>query len=798
MKKNEFSERLGKERLYFDGAYGTELEKHGLLPEEVPELLNLRAPEAVEALHRAYLDAGADIIKTNTFGANCLKLENYDEIIKAAFVSARRAVSGAKGKYIAFDIGPTGRMLEPLGDLAFEDAVEVFAKSIRAAEGLGADLILIETMSDTYETKAAVIAAKENSDLPVFVTNVYDASGKMLTGASPELAAALLEGLGVSALGMNCSFGPDKMLEILPRLDDAASLPLIVNPNAGLPSVRDGKTVFDFDKEEFLEYMKKMAPMCAVMGGCCGTDPEYIKLLKEGTRDIPLLPRREKEHTRVTSFAGLCDIGEGAVIVGERLNPTGKKKIKEALIGANNSYILEEAIRQEEAGAHILDVNVGLPEIDEKEKMCEVLVALQTVTALPLQIDTANPEALAAAMRIYNGKPLVNSVNGAQESMSAVFPLVKKYGGTVIALTLDERGIPDDAATRVEIAHRIIKRAEEYGIKRCDIIVDPLALAVSAKPDGAVVTLETVRILNSEGIKTSLGVSNISFGLPRREIINSVFFASALTAGLRVAIINPMSEAMMNVYYANEALAARDKACGKYVEYATALVEPNFGDAGTRAEKKDGARATATNLKEAVVHGIAALAEELCEELLLSEEPISVIEKHIIPALDEVGKKYERGEIYLPALLTSAEAALAAFERAKSRIPDGNNTAVLGEIVLATVEGDMHDIGKNIVKVILESHGYKVYDLGRNVCAQKIVEAVKKTGVSLVGLSALMTTTVPSMEKTIRLLRAEAPNVKVTVGGAVMNPDYARMIGADFYSADAMGALEILRSFFKK
>lgn len=784
---------IGTRRLYFDGATGTELEKLGLKPGESPEIMNLRAPSAVRGLHEAYFEAGADIIKTNTFGANCLKFENYGEIIGAALACAVGARNGRRGKYIALDIGPTGKLLEPLGDLGFEDAVEIFAKSIRAARGLGADLILIETMNDTLETKAAVIAAKENSDLPIFVTNVYDSTGKLLTGASPEAAVAMLEGLGVSAIGMNCSLGPDKMAELLPRFFAAASVPLIVNPNAGLPEMKNGKVTFSFDSEKFCSYMKEMAPFCAVLGGCCGTSPDYIRMLKEQTADIPLSPITKKTHTRVTSFAKTVDIGCGTVIVGERLNPTGKKKLKEALVGGNISYILEEAVRQEEAGAHVLDVNVGLPEIDEAAKMCEVVRAVQAVTDLPLQIDTANPAALAAAMRIYNGKPLVNSVNGAKKSMAAVLPLVKKYGGTVIALTLDEDGIPENAEGRVKIAHRIIAEAAQYGIDARDIVVDPLVLAVSAQSDSAKITLEAVRILHSEGIKTSLGVSNISFGLPRRDIINSAFFCSALTLGLNVAIMNPMSDAMMNVYYANEALAARDRSCEKYISYATSL--PEQSEAGGTRVKKSALSDSETTLYASIVRGFKDAARTLTQELLKSTSPLDIIEKEIIPALDEVGRKFERSEIYLPSLLTSAEAACAAFDIAKSNIPNAAD-AEAGAIVLATVEGDMHDIGKNIVKVILESHGFRVYDLGRNVPAERVVEKVKETGVRLVGLSALMTTTVPAMEKTVKMLHEQTPGVSVTVGGAVMNPDYAKMIGADFYSEDAMGALEVCKRFF--
>ncbi len=797
MKKVDLTKLLGKKRLYFDGATGTELEKSGLMPGEMPEIMNIRNIDAVEALHRAYLDAGADIIKTNTFGANPLKLENYDESIKCALRAARRAVGEREDKYIALDIGPTGRMLAPLGDLSFEDAIEVFARSIRSAEGQGADLILIETMSDSYETKAAVIAAKENSSLPIFVTNVYDASGKLLTGASCEVMVAMLEGLGVDAIGINCSLGPDRMLEILPRLVSASSVPLIVNPNAGLPTLKDGKMTFAFTAESFVSHMERIAPYSAVMGGCCGTTPEYIKLLRERTESTPLLNIEPKSHTRVTSFAEFVQIGDSAVIIGERLNPTGKKRIKEALVGADISYILEEAVKQQESGAHILDVNVGLPEINEMQKMCEVISALQSISDLPLQIDTANPKVLGAAMRIYNGKPLVNSVNGTQESMDAVFPLVKKYGGAVIALTLDENGIPKDARTRVEIAHKIIERAKSFGIDKRDIIVDPLALAVSAQDGSALVTLEAIKLLNAEGINTSLGVSNISFGLPRRDIINSAFFGAALALGLKCAIINPASEAMMGVYYASEALLGRDRACSSYIEYAGSIFEEKALQVSTRAEKTAKFTENTDDLKAAIVHGFRDKVRSISDGLLKTEEPLLIVEKYIIPALDEVGSKFESGEIYLPSLLMSAEAASAAFNVVKSHIPEEKG-ASSGSLVLATVEGDMHDIGKNIVKVILESHGFSVYDLGRNASPEKILEGVRKTGVRLVGLSALMTTTVPAMERTIKLLKKEVPDVKITVGGAVMNPEYAEMIGADFYSEDAMGALSVCKKFFEK
>lgn len=795
MARTDILQRLGKERLYFDGATGTELQKMGLVGGESPELMNITSPETVEALHRAYFASGADIVKTNTFGANVLKFENYEEIIKAALASAVRARADFPEKYVAFDVGPTGKMLEPLGDLSFEGAVEIFAKSVRAAENLGADLILIETMSDTLETKAAVIAAKENSNLPIFVTNVYDATGKMLTGASPEVAVAMLEGLGVSAIGMNCSLGPDKMAELLPRFVAAASVPLIANPNAGLPEVTDGKVSYSFDEQTFTKYMKTIAPYCAVLGGCCGTSPSYIRALKDATKDVKLEKITEKSATRVASFAKIADIGCATVLVGERLNPTGKPKLKEALRTGNMSYILDEAVKQAEAGAHVLDVNVGLPDIDECAKMREVVLAVQSVSDLPLQIDTANPEALAAAMRIYNGKPLVNSVNGSAASMNAVFPLVKKYGGAVIALTLDERGIPETAQERVEIAHKIIRRAAEYGIDAREIIVDPLALAISADSTSALTTLKAIKILHGEGVRTSLGVSNISFGLPRRDLINSTFFASALAEGLDVAIINPCSESMMSVYYANEALFAKDASCARYVAYATALQEENptvFAKPTGNTEKNDDAQ----TLRAAIVRGLKEKSAAIASDLITKLGAMEIIEGEIIPALDEVGTKFERAEIFLPALLTSAEAASAAFEVAKKHV--AARTVDAGSLVIATVEGDMHDIGKNIVKVILESHGFVVHDLGRNVSPDEILKAVERTGVSLVGLSALMTTTVPAMQKTIELLRKRAPGVQIMVGGAVMNPEYAAMIGADFYAADAMGAVSVCKNFFEK
>ncbi len=792
---------IKEKRLYFDGGFGTLLQSLGLPPGKAPERLNIENPALVEQAHRAYLDAGADIFTTNTFGVNRDKYPaEYEEMIATAVRCAKNVIGSTEEKYVALDIGPTGRLLEPLGDLAFEDAVRLFSETVRVGAKAGADLVLIETMNDSYETKAAVVAAKETCDLPVFVTNAYDKSGKLMTGASPEAMIALLEGLGVDALGMNCSFGPDIMLEIADRFVENASVPLIVNPNAGLPRVENGQTVYDIDESAFADYMVRLAEKgFGILGGCCGTTPAYIAETVKKTRSLAYRPPSFKDKTVVSSYTHAVTVDKQPILIGERINPTGKPKLKAALREGNMSYLLDEGLRQAEAGAHILDVNVGLPDIDEAACMTATVTALQAVTDLPLQLDSNNAAVLEKAMRLYNGKPLINSVNGEKESMDSVFPLVKKYGGAVIALTMDKKGIPETAEGRVRIARRIVKHAARYGIKPKDIIVDPLCLTVSSDANSALVTLEAVRKLHKIGLKTSLGVSNISFGLPTREKINAAFFAVALENGLNCAIMNPFSVGMMDVYYAYRALHALDTACSDYIAYAAnAPVMQSVPSAATGAAKsaQTADEAEKKPLVRAVVSGLRADAARLATELLQTETPLALISEHIVPALNEIGKAFEEKRAYLPQLLMSAEAATAAFEVIK-RVMPAESADTRRAMVLATVKGDIHDIGKNIVKVLMESYGFTVYDLGRDVEPQAVLEAVRRNGCYLVGLSALMTTTVPAMEETIRLLHEQEPQTVVVVGGAVLTADYAQKIHADHYAADAMETVHIAERYYE-
>lgn len=780
-------ETIKKKRIYFDGGTGTVLQSMGLEAGQTPENWNISCPEKIVQLHNAYLDAGCNIIKTNTFGVNKDKYDNYEELIIKAIECAKKAVEGRKEKYVAFDIGPSGRMLKPLGDMDFEEAVELFGANVRVAEKCGVDLILIETMNDSYETKAAVVAAKENSSLPVFVTNAYDESGKLMTGADPLAMISMLEGLRVDALGMNCSFGPDKMLEIIDIFTENASVPVIVNPNAGLPRVENGKTVFDISPEKFAEYMVELANRGAcILGGCCGTTPEYIKNTVKMTGEMEYKLPEGNGRTLVSSYTHTVEIGKSPVLIGERINPTGKKKLKEALRENDMSYILGEGLMQVEKGAHILDVNVGLPEIDEKEMMKAVVFSLQSVTDLPLQLDSSNPDVLGESMRIYNGKPLINSVTGKTESMEKLFPLVKKYGGCVIALTMDERGIPESAEERVAIAEKIIKKAAEYGIGQKDIIVDPLCLTISSDNNAAKTTLKAVRLLNEKGIRTSLGVSNISFGLPNRENINTVFFANALENGLDCAIMNPFSERMMGVYYSYNALHGLDEGCSKYIEFASE--NENVQSVSVHNESRP-------TLEKAIINGLKDVAVSVAKELIETENALDIINNRIVPALNEIGNAFEEKRAYLPQLLMSADAASGAFDVIKTKI-DTKESGGSNGFILATVKGDIHDIGKNIVKVLLESYGFKVYDLGRDVAPEEICDAVEKYECKLVGLSALMTTTVPAMEEIIKLLKSKYNDVTIIVGGAVLTQEYADMIGADAYAKDAMDGVRYAEKYY--
>ena len=784
--KNKFSKLISKKRVYFDGGTGSVLQSRGLPIGTPPECWNTDFPDEIVRLHREYLDAGADIIKTNTFGINPIKYRDYADMIRTAVSLAHRAVEGRTDKLVAFDVGPLGRLLAPLGDLAFEDAVAAFRATVSVAAEAGADIVLIETMNDSYETKAAVLGAHEACDLPVVVTNAYDRSGKLMTGATPSAMIAMLEGLRVDAIGMNCSFGPVEMLELLPDFVTRSSLPIIVNPNAGIPEIIDGKTVYNITPDEFAHLMREMALHGAtLLGGCCGTTPEYIAATVSATRNIPVALPSEKAHTTVSSYTHAVDFSDSPVLIGERINPTGKPKLKEAIRTNNMDYIAAEAIGECDHGAHVLDINVGLPEIDESAVMCRAIATVQSVVDAPLQIDSSDPAVLAAAMRMYNGKPLVNSVNGKRESMAAVFPIVKRYGGAVIALTLDEGGIPDTAEERVAIAERIIAEAGKHGIAKRDIIVDPLALSVSADPCAAVTTLSAIRMLTERGIRTSLGVSNVSFGLPARDKINAAFFTAAMANGLSAAIMNPYSDAMLDAYTAYCALSGTDVGCASYI-----AANQIFGGA-TRVTKTDN-----ISLSYAVRHGMRAAARELANELLYTKDPLVIIDEDIIPALNEVGAAFESGTAYLPELLACAEAAGDAFDKVRERIPVTD--AVGREVILATVKGDIHDIGKNIVKVLLESYGFSVRDLGRDVPPERILSEAREHNVRLVGLSALMTTTVPAMKETVALLHKELPGVRVMVGGAVLTAEYASMMGADYYGSDAMSAVRIAEEFYSE
>lgn len=774
-------EEIGKRILFFDGGMGTLLQEQGLQAGELPETWNLKNPEPIIQIHKAYLAAGADIILANTFGANRFKYgEDLEKIVMAGVANAKKAVAeSGKKAYVALDIGSTGKLLKPMGTLDFEEAVGVFAEIIRAGEKAGADLILIETMSDTYELKAAVLAAKENSTLPIMATVIFDESKKMLTGASPQVVVSLLEGLGVDALGINCGLGPKQMKEIVKELLKYASIPVIVNPNAGLPRSENGKTVFDVGAEEFAEDMEEIVTMGAwFAGGCCGTTPAHIQAMVEKCKEITPVPITPKNYTFVTSYSTAVELGGRPVIIGERINPTGKSKFKQALRDHNIDYILEEGVKQEDSGAHILDVNVGLPEIDEAAMMETIVYELQSIMPIPLQIDTTNMEAMERALRIYNGKPMINSVNGKAEIMEQVFPLVKKYGGVVVGLALDEDGIPDTTEGRLAIAEKIYQTGEKYGISRKDIVIDALVMTMSTNNESAKITLDTVKEITARGGKTVLGVSNISFGLPQRELINAAFFTMAMNNGLSAGIINPNAKAMRQAYDTFCVLGGYDAQCMNYIENYAVTDAPNA------AAKPAAAK---LNLTDSIIKGLKDQAYRATEEELKTKEPMEIINGELVPALDVVGQGFEKGTMFLPQLLMSAEAAKAGFEAIRQYVQShGEAQEKKATIVIATVKGDIHDIGKNIVKVLLENYGYEVIDLGKDVPPEKIVETVVDKHAPLVGLSALMTTTVVNMEESIKELHKEAPWCKIMVGGAVLTQEYADMIGADFYGKDAM------------
>ena len=792
-------DRLGKELLFFDGGMGTLLQEKGLMPGELPEIWNLEHTGEIIDIHRQYFEAGSDIVLTNTFGANALKFHSQEyslvDIVTAAVTNAREGaklgVHNGREVYVALDVGPTGKLLEPMGDLSFEKAYEAYGEVMKYGEMAGADLIHIETMSDTYEIKAAVLAAKENTDLPVFATMIFDEKGKLLTGGDVPSAVAMLEGLRVDALGINCGLGPEQMLPILEQIMEITSLPVIVKPNAGLPKQKDGQTYYDVTSEIFAQTMKTIVENGAcLIGGCCGTTPEHIRLMVEKCGGMQIKEPVKKTDTIVSSYGKSVVLGDKPLIIGERINPTGKKRMKQALKEHDMDYLLKEAITQQDNGAHILDVNVGLPDIDEVAMMQEAVKELQSITSLPLQIDTVNIEAMEAAMRIYNGKPMVNSVNGKQESMNEVFPLIRKYGGVVIGLTIDEDGIPQTAERRLAVAEKIITEAAKYGIDKKDIVIDVLTMTVSSDPEGAKTTLKALKMVREKlGVRTVLGVSNISFGLPYRPAINANFYTMAMQNGLSAGIINPSSEDMMRSYYSYCALMNYDENFKAYIE--------KYGNQ-TATQTTPGITKE-VSLKTAIEKGLKEEAYHLTAELMKSEEPLSIINTQLIPALDVVGKGFEKGTVFLPQLLMSADAAKQAFSVLKEELAKNDQTEEKKDkIILATVKGDIHDIGKNIVKVLLENYSFDVIDLGKDVAPEKIVKTAIEQDVKLVGLSALMTTTVVSMEETIRQLRKEKPDCLVMVGGAVLNQEYADMIGADFYGKDAMQSVHYAQKIFEK
>ena len=787
----KFLDYLKNNIVYLDGGMGTLLQKCGLKPGEYPERWNITHPDVICGIHKDYFDAGSNVVCTNTFGANSLKFteDELEEIIKAAISnakSAREKSSKKAEKFIALDIGPSGKLLKPLGDLDFEDAVETFAKTVRLGVKYGVDLIIIETMNDSYETKAALLAAKENSELPVVVSNAYGEDGKLMTGATPSAMVAMLEGMGADAIGANCSLGPKQLRGVVEELLDNASVPVILKPNAGLPKSVDGKTVFDITPEEFSNEVAELIEKgVRVAGGCCGTTPEYIKLLTDKTYGFSPVPIEAKDITVVSSYTHAVKFGDTPILIGERINPTGKKRFKQALLENDIDYILSEGVNQQEKGVHILDVNVGLPDIDEAEMLKNAVCELQAIIDLPLQIDTSDVSAMEAALRRYNGKAMINSVSGKTSSMAAIFPLVKKYGGVVVALTLDDNGIPETADGRFAIAEKILKTAAEYGIDKKDIIFDTLAMTISADVSSAKTTITAIKRIKTElGCHTSLGVSNVSFGLPNRDAVNGVFFALALENGLSAAIMNPYSADMMKTYYAYRALKGFDENCAEYISKAD-----TFTSASSTVEVSANKTSEEfkSELQRAVIKGFKEKAGEITKELLKTVAPLDIVNDEIIPALNIVGKGFENKTVYLPQLLMSAEAAKSAFEKIKAILPVNEEKSVgKGVFVIATVHGDIHDIGKNIVKLLLENYGFDVVDLGKDVPPQKVVETVVKLQAPLVGLSALMTTTVPAMEETIKQLKEKATWCRTVVGGAVLTQEYADKIGADKYAKDAM------------
>ena len=796
----DFNKLLSEnEFIYLDGAMGTMLQKSGLETGEIPELLNLTHPELIECIHLQYISAGAQIIYANTFGANRYKLDgcghSSKDIITAGIDIAKRACQkSGKTAYAALDIGPIGQLLEPTGSLTFEEAYDIFKEQIIA--GKDADIIVLETMTDLYEIKAALLAAKENSDKPVICTMTFEANGRTFTGCSCSAMALTLEGLGADAIGVNCSLGPKELLPVVSEICRWTSLPIAVKPNAGLPD--PVTNLYDVAPSDFAASATEFAKLgVKIFGGCCGTSPEYITTLTEKLSKLKFYQRESITSEGDSIPSAVCSYSNTSVInqpriIGERINPTGKKRFKDALKNGDIDYILGQAIEQTNAGADILDVNVGLPDINEKAMMIRTVKALQGVTDLPLQIDSTIPEVLEAALRIYNGKAIVNSVNGEEKSLSTILPIVKKYGAAVVGLTLDENGIPKTAAERFAIAERIMNRAMAIGIPKRDIYIDCLTLTASAEQAGVMETVKALnRVKRELGLKTVLGVSNISFGLPNRELINCNFLQICLANGLDLPIINPNVPSMTGAVRAYKLLTNIDENAAEFIAaYNNSTTPPP-------PPTSDASKATADGLLSAVANGLKHEGAMITEELLKSVDAMTIVDNMLIPALDKAGADFENGRIFLPQLILSAGVAQAAFEVIKSRMNNDNQSVSKGKVVLATVKGDIHDIGKNIVKVLLENYGFDVIDLGKDVEYQAVADAAMADDVKLVGLSALMTTTLKSMEETIALIRRVKPSCRIVVGGAVLTPEYAQKINADFYAKDAKATVDIARQIYE-
>ena len=792
-KERKMLNKLKDKFLFFDGAMGTMLQKSGLKIGGLPEELNITSFETILNIHKEYLEAGADIITSNTFGANRLKLKeslySAEEVVNAAVKIAKLAAAEFENKHVALDIGPTGALLYPLGTLSFDDAYTIFKEQVTAGVTAGADLILIETMTDLYELKAAILAAKENSSLPVLCTMSFQDNGRTFTGTDVASFVAVAEGLGVNALGVNCSLGPKQLQPIVDELLKFSSIPVIVQANAGLPRYENNETYYDITSEEYSNEVNIMAKKgVSIFGGCCGTTPEYIKDVINTLNGLKPREITKKSFTTAASSSKAVFLGDEVKIIGERINPTGKKRMKEALKENDFDYVIKEAIAQQETGSDILDINVGLPDIDEKEVMKRVIIEVQSVVSLPLQIDSSNIAVIESAARIYNGKPIINSVSGKKYAMERVFPIVKKYGTLVVALTLDDEGIPRIAEKRFKIASNIIETAKLYGIPEENILIDTLVMAASADQANVMESLKAIPLIKGRyNVRIVLGASNVSFGLPNRKLLNTTYLAMALGFGVDAPITDSTNEALMDVVRSFKVLANQDKDSSSYIEAYSGVV----------SERQ--AIAYKTDLKDIIIKGLKDEAKKASLKFLDQYNSIEIVNDFLIPALDVVGERYEKQEIFLPQLIRSAETSKVVFEVIKEKsLKEGSEIIEGKKILLATVKGDIHDIGKNIVKLILENYGYKIIDLGKDVDIEEIVEAVQREDIDLVGLSALMTTTVQNMEYTIRALKEKVPHVKVMVGGAVLTPGYAGKIGADYYSKDARGAVDIAKKTFEE